>query len=155
MSERPEVLVRKRILFTVIICTLLILCVGLSHEVKAADNVKTGTLSMKQQHATMEALDQQWTKVKDAVKKGDYAVASRGIVFMERRLVPDTAKLRPHRHAGKRDQYLRYNEDFVQSLGRLRMAIATKDAPLAAPELVKAVEGSCKQCHDMFAGGHH
>jgi hypothetical protein len=155
VSEHLEVLVRKRILFTVIICTLLILCVGLSHEVKAADNVKTGTLSMKQQHETMEALDRQWIKVKDAVTKGDYDAASRGIAFMEWRLVPDTAKFKPHRHGEKRDQYLQYYEDFVQSLGGLGNAVATKDAPRAAPGLVKGVEDSCKQCHDLFAGGHH
>jgi hypothetical protein len=140
---------------TIIVCTLLILCVALSHEVKAADNVKTGTLSMKRQHETMETLDRQWTKVKDAVKKGDFEAASRGITFMERRLAPDIAKFRPHRHAEKRDEYLQCYEDFVQSLRRLQNVVATKDASRAAPELVNGVEGSCRRCHDLSAGGHH
>lgn len=140
---------------TIIVCTLLILCVALSHEVKAAEGVKTGTLSMKRQHEAMEILDRQWTKVKDAMKKGDLAVASRGIAFMEQRLAPDIVKFQPHRHAEKRDQYLRSYEDFVQSLRLLRNAVAAKDAPQAAPGSLKGVEESCKQCHDLFAGSHH
>ena len=141
----------------IIVCvsSLLILCGALNNEVNAADGAKAGTLSMKQQHETMEALDRQWTKVRDAVTKGDRETASRGIAFMERKLVPDTAKLRPHRNPEKRDQYIRFHEEFVGSLKRLQTAVATEDGLRAAPELVKAVEGSCEKCHDMFAGGHH
>jgi hypothetical protein len=155
MSEDLEDLVRKSIMFAIIICSLLIFHVALSHEVTAAEGVKTGALSMKRQHEAMETLDRQWTKVKDAVKKGDFAAASRGITFMERRLAPDIEKFQLHRHAEKRDQYLRCYEDFVQSLRGLRNAVATKDAPRSAPGPVKGVEDSCKQCHDLFAGGHH
>jgi hypothetical protein len=69
MSEDLEDLVRKSIMFAIIICSLLIFHVALSHEVTAAEGVKTGALSMKRQHEAMETLDRQWTKVKDAVKK--------------------------------------------------------------------------------------
>jgi cytochrome c556 len=142
---------------TMIICmsTLSILCVAFCHEVNGAEGVKTGTLSMERQHETMESLDRQWTKVEDAVKKRDFKAASRSIAFIEERLTPDIARFHPHRNAEKHDQYLRDHEDFVQSLKRLRAAVATKDATRAAPELVKAVADSCEQCHDTFAGGHH
>jgi phosphoribosylaminoimidazole-succinocarboxamide synthase len=135
--------------------TLSIFCVAFYHEVNGAEGVKTGTLSMKRQHEAMESLDRQWTKVEDAVKKGDFGAASRSIAFIEERLTPDIARFHPHRNAEKLDQYRLYHEDFVQSLKRLRAAVVTKDATRAAPELVKGVADSCEQCHDTFAGGHH
>jgi hypothetical protein len=151
-----EALMRKSILFAIVICSLLIFRVALSREVTAAAGVKTGTISMKRQHETMEILDRQWTKVKDEVNKEDFAAASRGITFMEQRLAPDIAKFRPHRNVEKRDQYLQYYGDFIQRLRLLRNAVSAKDAPRMTPAgSVKGVEDSCTQCHDLFAGGHH
>ncbi len=82
-------------MFAIIICSLLIFCIAFSHEVTAAEDTETGTISMKRQHEAMETLDRQ------------------------------------------------------------RNVVATKDVPRAAPGQVKVVEDSCKQCQDLFAGGHH
>jgi hypothetical protein len=139
---------------TITIC-LLLTCGALPLPVKSAEHPKSGGLSMKQQHETMEVLDRKWDEVKNATKKGDFKAASQSITFIQRRLIPNIAKLQPHGHTGEHNQYIRYHEEFVQSLERLQTTVASNEASHASPELVKSVDRSCKQCHDLFAGGHH
>ncbi len=132
-------------------CFLAIL-VAVGQYVYAGEVARAGPLSMKQQHETMTALGREWARAKNAVKKRDFGAAVQTVMFIEQKIAPDVEKIRPHRNAQRRDEFLKYSRQMVADLARLRQAVSDH-APDAA-ELLNVVDENCQRCHAMFAGGH-